>query len=717
MSTSFLNKLSITAKIGLLISIPLAMALWFSLNQLLDLRDKANVDAKSTGALIEASSNLVHTLQVERGTSAGFIASKATDLPAAVQNARKNSDERLATFKDALERIDTSSMQPALLEAFAATKSQLNKLSEVRSKIEAGQLSLSEAVSYYTQLNSSLAESGLNLILEIDDKPIVNEGVALSYYILAKDAAGLERAVGAAGFAAGWNNALRVRLALMNERTSGRLLEFRRFSPPQLRTRLDQLEATKAFQDVATIRINVLNGGDESGMTSQEWFAIATKKLEAMKQLEQELTSLLLRELETFDAANEKAFKASLVGLVVILAALISLLALVARDITHGITVLSKALTKLGQFQLDIDVPGANRRDEIGSMARNVVALREAFEQKRQEDAQTEAQRTERAISVTNQIGTALSKLRDKVLSYRVDSDFPEEFQVLRTDFNQANAVLEDAILSVQELSYTVNNEVRAISQSASDLSYRTEAQAGALDKTTGAIKELNASVDKASANAGEVDNIAAVARADVNNCHLIVQETIGAMEEISNSSGEISRIAQVIEDIAFQTGLLALNAGVEAARAGEAGKGFAVVAAEVRTLAERSSQAVREIDEISNRSSDQVKNGSTLVGRAGEAMTKVDAQVTRISSLMEEVARVVKSQSTQLQDISEAVDEMEQVTRQNVAMSEETTAASHQLTDRVAALNKLMEQFEVTPSGQKMSQATPSNPGASRAA
>lgn len=690
------NKLSIAAKIGVLVSIPFAFALWYSAAHLSDLYKKANFDTTTIGDLIHASSNLVHTLQVERGTSAGFIASKATEVPNSVQTARGNTDKNLQIFANALARLDRGKANPHLLEVIDATQAELAKLQETRAKVNAGQITLPQSVGYYTNLNSLLAEAGLNSILEIDDSALVNEGVALSNFILAKDAAGLERAVGAAGYASGWSDGLRMRLALMNERMSGRLAEARRFSSSDIRNIINSMEATPAFQTVASIREEVLAGENLAGMTSDEWFATATKKLVVMKQVEGELTELLLADLAAFNSKNQTAFRASVLTIVIALVFSLLLLTVVARNITRGISKLNTALHKLGQFELDIEIPGSERRDEVGSMARSVVELRAAFEQKRTEDARNEAQRSERALAVTRHIGTALSNLRDKVLTYRVEESFPEEFSVLQTDFNEANAVLEQAIVTVQDMSASVNNEVRAISQGAWDLSQRTESQADALDKTTSALEELTASVDQSATNAGEVEDIASVARADVEACTHVVTDTIQAMEEISASTGEISRIAQVIEDIAFQTGLLALNAGVEAARAGEAGKGFAVVAAEVRTLAERSSQAVREIDEISTRSTDQVKHGSVLVGQAGEAMTKVDAQVTRISDLMEEVARVVKSQSSQIQDISHAVHEIEQVTQQNVAMSEETTAASQQLTDRAADLTAMMDQFIV---------------------
>ena len=298
---------------------------------------------------------------------------------------------------------------------------------------------------------------------------------------------------------------------------------------------------------------------------------------------------------------------------------------------------------------------------------------------------------------VVDTLRQGLQSLSDGDLSTRIETEFAGEYEVLRNDFNSAVASLDSAVLSIVESAATILGESGNISGAADDLSRRTEQQAATLEQTAAAISQLTASVASAAEGAKQANEVVTNARENAEASGAVVQRAVEAMGKIENSSDQISRIIGVIDDIAFQTNLLALNAGVEAARAGDAGRGFAVVASEVRSLAQRSSEAAREITDLISTSGEHVKQGVSLVGRAGDALNEIVTSVGGIAEHVSAIATSAREQSTGLDEINVAMNRLDQVTQKNVAMFEETTAASHTMTNEANALVAITERFKTS--------------------
>ncbi|AMY69047.1 methyl-accepting chemotaxis protein [Frigidibacter mobilis] len=288
----------------------------------------------------------------------------------------------------------------------------------------------------------------------------------------------------------------------------------------------------------------------------------------------------------------------------------------------------------------------------------------------------------------------ALSELAGGNLAAQIVTALADEFDSLRQNFNMASEQLSSVMLGVVEHTATIQNETAEISQASDDLSRRTEQQAATLEETAAAIDELTASVRSASELSALASKMVADAKQSAEKSGVIVRDAVKAMNEIADSSSKISRITGVIDEIAFQTNLLALNAGVEAARAGEAGRGFAVVASEVRALAQRSSEAAREIAELIAASSSQVTRGVGLVGQAGQALEVIDAAVSQIHLRVAEIATSSREQATGLAEINLAVNQLDQVTQQNAAMFEQTNAATANLTREAVELARSTSLF-----------------------
>ncbi len=294
----------------------------------------------------------------------------------------------------------------------------------------------------------------------------------------------------------------------------------------------------------------------------------------------------------------------------------------------------------------------------------------------------------------------ALTDLSNGNLALRLDKPFAGEYEALRVAYNESVSSLDNAVSVVVDNSSNILEEASNISSAAGNLSTRTEQQAATLEGFVAALTELTASVQSAAQGASQAKDVVDTARENAEASGTVVREAVEAMGEISSSSEQISRIIGVIDDIAFQTNLLALNAGVEAARAGDAGRGFAVVASEVRALAQRSSDAAREINTLISTSGNQVKRGVSLVDKAGQALTEIVESVSGIAENVKTIASSAKEQSVGLEEINTSISQLDQVTQQNVAMFEETTAATHTLTSEANTLVKATANFRTTGSG-----------------
>ncbi|EPX81829.1 methyl-accepting chemotaxis protein McpD [Salipiger mucosus DSM 16094] len=342
----------------------------------------------------------------------------------------------------------------------------------------------------------------------------------------------------------------------------------------------------------------------------------------------------------------------------------------------------------------EAEVPMRERADEFGRIAGHLSHLTGALRDGRAAEA-ARGRAHEAQARVVRHLTEGLDALASGTLTHAISDSFPDEYETLRANYNRAVESLHGAMVEVGAGAANIRSSAEEIARGSDDLSRRTETQAATLEQTAAALEQLLGSVreaaDKAQQARGRVE--AASDLADRNGA--VMRQAVEAMGGIERSSGQISEIIGVIDDIAFQTNLLALNAGVEAARAGASGKGFAVVASEVRALAQRSSEAAQQIKALISGSADQVKDGVQLVERAGAALDDVVATVREVSGLVSAIAEVSAEQAQGLNEINTGVSNLDRVTQQNAAMVEQTTAASHMLRSDSGALSQLMEQFE----------------------
>ena len=357
-------------------------------------------------------------------------------------------------------------------------------------------------------------------------------------------------------------------------------------------------------------------------------------------------------------------------------------LRLLARQLLAPLDATARTMTAMAAGDLNAGQCESHRADEIGAMTRAIEVFR-ASAVRQVEGAQAQGQ-------VVDALSRSLGDLAAGRLQAGIAEPFASEYESLRHAFNYTVERLAEVLNRVGDAADGVNNGAAEILSAADDLALRNEQQAGSVEETAAAMRQVTGSVADTARQTAEIRETIAQAHGEVTSGSGTVHETVAAMGEIAGSSQEIEQIVSVIEGIAFQTNLLALNAGVEAARAGDAGKGFAVVANEVRALAQRSSDAAREISGLIARSSARVNEGVALVGETGALLARLLDQITAINERIGQVAASAREQAASLEQVNRSVADMDRVTQQNAAMVEQTTAAARSLAleaERMAGL------------------------------
>ncbi|OYX70591.1 MAG: chemotaxis protein [Caulobacter sp. 32-67-35] len=401
-------------------------------------------------------------------------------------------------------------------------------------------------------------------------------------------------------------------------------------------------------------------------------------------------------------------------GLLITLAVLTALFLASSTLVRAPLAGLTRSVDSLSAGRYDQPVAGIAGGDEIGAIARALDGFRHdladgqrrrteqeaeravAEAERRRHEAEAEAFAQAQAVAVSA-LGEGMEKLADGDLIWRMREDsFAADARKMPRDFNAAVESLQATMAGILTAARSIRAGCAEISKASDDLAQRTERGAAGLEQTAAALDQITSTVKRSSEGAERARLVTQSAKVNAERSGAVVKEAVEAMGGIEKSSQSITNIIGVIDEIAFQTNLLALNAGVEAARAGDAGRGFAVVAQEVRALAQRSADAAKEIKALIRTSTEQVGKGVKLVGETGQTLDEILVQVAEINDLVGEIAASSKEQAVGLAEVNQAVNQMDQVTQQNAAMVEQSTAASHALASEAAELERLVGRFQV---------------------
>ena len=426
---------------------------------------------------------------------------------------------------------------------------------------------------------------------------------------------------------------------------------------------------------------------------------------------------------------------------------------LIGRSVTRPVLALSETMHVLAGGSLEAEVPGTERGDELGVMAKSVLTFKEAGrtnirlqQEAIEKDKQAAAASAAAAAAAMEEfdaavgnivtaamtgdfsqrvsldgksglilkIGTAINTLCENVaralddliqmlnalaegdLTQRITSEYHGNFAVLKDNANKTAERIGTTVAEIKAAAVEVTGASAEISGSTTDLSQRTEEQAASLEETSASMEEISATVKKNAEYAQAANRSAADTREVAERGGEVVADAVKAMAKIEESSRKIGDIIGVIDEIARQTNLLALNAAVEAARAGEAGRGFAVVASEVRSLAQRASQAAKDIKDLITNSNGQVKEGVDLVNKAGASLNEIVDSIKKVAGIVADIANASGEQASGIEQVNKALTQMDEATQQNSALVEENAATAKTLEHQAHAMDERVAFFRI---------------------
>jgi len=677
-----LDSIKVSVRISLVAALPLIAMIYFSVGTLMERRATVNEmdTVQSLAVLAPDISAVVHEMQKERGMSAGFIGSKGKKFSDTLPTQRKDTDGKIKMMSDALGAFDAASISVELVDKIKTAQGAVAQISAKRQQVSNFGMTVPQMAGYYTPTIAKLLSIVEEMGVLSSNVEVTKTITAYTSFMQGKERAGIERAMGAGGFGGGkFAPAIYQKFVSLIAQQQTFFGAFNLYAAPEQKAFMKKTLAGPIVEEVDRMRKVALSSPQTQsvgGISGGQWFAAITKKINLMKQVEDNIAEKLLVQAKGIRGQAQNAFSFYVVLVSSLLVFMVLLVVLTVRSITKPLNILTRTAINIADGDLNSVVSVIYKKDEIGQMARAVQVFKDGA---MRVGAMTAEQDSSRALAAHDR-----SQLMNKMAD----------------DFNKNVGGVVQTVSSAA-------TEMQASAESLSATAEETSAQSSAVAAVSGetsshvqtvaaAAEELSSSIQEISNQVNQSTNISGTAVSEAQRANDMVR----SLDVAANKIGEV---VALITDIADQTNLLALNATIEAARAGDAGKGFAVVASEVKNLANQTAKATEEI-------SGQIGDIQTATQNAVDAIGGISSTIEQISEISASIAAAIEEQSAATQEIARSVDQVssgtdevnsniagvtEAATETGVA-SGELLSAANELAQQSVILNDEMDKFLV---------------------
>jgi methyl-accepting chemotaxis protein len=708
---TMLSKMSIKQKLILIMSIPLCVVILLAAKLGYD-SYKYNDNLKQLDKVIILSTKigaLVHETQKERGMTAGYLGSKGTKFENKLPSQRNLTDNKLEEIKAFLSNFNENNYSQEFRSNLENSLQNLTRLSKIRSEVTNLQIKTSDAIGYYTNTNAMLLNTISSITKLSSNAKVSQDLIAYMNFLLSKERAGIERAVGTNTFARdNFGPGMKAKFYNLIAAQNSYMDSFLKVSDTLAKNFYTQTVRGEAVEEVNKMRNTALYSQKDSnfGVDAAYWFDTITKKINLLKKVENFLAEHLIETIN--NEMSDAKYEMILFGILSAIGVLLTLI--LARTIAFTILIdvdlVRKGLTDFFAFinfeKDDINLEIVDSKDELGMMSK---LINENIN-KTKANIQADKRLIANTIEVANKINKghldtrisedsnnpALSELKNIInqMLETLNSNFENIMTVLNSyskldfkpklednnlegiikeledDVNILRDVITETLIENKKTGLILNQSANTLTLNMDQIANAANSQATSLEETAASLEEITSNIKNNTETTVQMASYGEKVKYSVSSGRELANSTASSMEDINNQTNAITEAITVIDQISFQTNILSLNAAVEASTAGEAGKGFAVVAQEVRNLANRSAEAAKQIKDLVEQAQQKTTEGKKVADNMITGYEELNENITKTLDLIDNVTTASKEQSTGMIQINDAVNNLDKITQEN---------------------------------------------------